>query len=59
MKVYLVYQVDSEPYEDYWSGIHAVFLTREAAEEYLANPLTSDDWFVTSLVEERDVKDHS
>lgn len=34
-KVYVIWQVDAEPWENYYDGIHKVFSSKEAAEEYL------------------------
>ena len=33
--VYIVWQYDNEPYEDYYNGIHKCFDTMEAAEAYV------------------------
>ena len=33
--VYIVNQVDAEPYETFWDGIHKIFATEESAKTYV------------------------
>lgn len=35
MRVYIVWQFDATPYESYNDGVHNIFSTKQAAQEYL------------------------
>lgn len=67
MKVYVVYQVDAEPWENYLDGVHKIFPSRESAEKYLIEmgdePLEAypenfeKGYFLSEYIVEWDVED--